>query len=316
VSAFRSERGADGVLVLTIDVPGEKVNTLGKALMTELDGLLSELAASRDVKAVVLASAKPDNFIAGADIKDFTQIRSALEGETLSRAGQAILSRLEALPMPVVAAIHGSCVGGGLETVLACRYRIASDDPKTGLGLPEIQLGIIPGMGGTQRLPRLIGLVKALDLILTGRTLKATRALKAGVVDEVVPAPALLAVARKKALALADGSLVPARPGIPLSERLARPLIFRKARATALEKSGGHYPAPEKAIDAVERGSATSLQEGLAIEARHFGELSVTSVSRALVSVFFATQEIKKDVGVPSETRPREVASWASSARA
>jgi 3-hydroxyacyl-CoA dehydrogenase/enoyl-CoA hydratase/3-hydroxybutyryl-CoA epimerase len=307
VSAFRTEHHQGGVLVLTLDTPGEKVNTLGKGMMAEFDRLLGELEKGGDVKALVLASAKPDNFIAGADIKDFTQIRSALEGETLARSGQAILSRLEALPIPTLAAIHGSCVGGGLETVLACRYRIASDDPKTGLGLPEIQLGIIPGMGGTQRLPRLIGIAKALDLILTGRTLKAARALKAGLVDELVPAAVLLDVARRKALALADGTLRPARPGIPLSERLLRPIIFRKARAAALSKSGGHYPAPERAIDAVERGTAASLAQGLAIEARHFGELSVTDVSRALVSVFFATQEIKKDIGVPADTKPRDV---------
>ena len=145
----------------------------------------------------MLRSAKPDNFIAGADIKDFLAIKSALEGETLSRSGQALLDRLEALPIPVVAAIHGSCLGGGLEMALACRYRVATDDPKTVLGVPEVLLGLLPGAGGTQRLPRLIGLPQGLDLILTGRSLKATRALKAGLVDEVVPAPVLLAAAQE-----------------------------------------------------------------------------------------------------------------------
>ena len=275
--------------------------------MGELEALIGSLESRTDAKAVVLRSGKPDNFIAGADIKDFGLIRSAFEGETLSRGGQAILSRLEALRLPVVAAIHGSCAGGGLETALACRYRIASDDPKTAISLPEILLGLIPGAGGTQRLPRLIGLVKSLDLILTGGSWKAGRALKAGVVDEVVPQQILLQTAKRAALALAEESLIPRRPGIGLTERLARPIIFRKARATALEKSGGHYPAPGKAIDAVEQGTATSLEEGLKIEARLFGELAVTSVSRALVSVFFATQEIKKDIGVPQETKPVEV---------
>jgi 3-hydroxyacyl-CoA dehydrogenase/enoyl-CoA hydratase/3-hydroxybutyryl-CoA epimerase len=157
-------------------VPGEKVNTLGKGMMQELLTLLGEIETRSEVRAIVLRSAKPDNFIAGADIKDFTTIRSSLEGETLSRQGQSVLDRLEALKVPVVAAIHGSCMGGGLETVLACDYRVASDHPKTSLGLPEVNLGIIPGMGGTQRLPRLVGLRTALDLILTGRALKATRA--------------------------------------------------------------------------------------------------------------------------------------------
>jgi 3-hydroxyacyl-CoA dehydrogenase / enoyl-CoA hydratase / 3-hydroxybutyryl-CoA epimerase len=306
-TAFSRELGGDGVLVLTLDVPGEKVNMLGRGMMEELQALLSELESRTDVAAVVLRSGKPDNFIAGADIKDFLQIRSALEGETLSRGGQAILQRLADLRVPVVAAIHGSCLGGGLETVLACRYRIASDDPKTALGVPEVQLGLIPGAGGTQRLPRLIALPQALDLILTGRSLKAKRALKAGLVDEVVPKEVLLTAARRAARALADGQLRPARPGLRLQDRLLRSVIVRKAKASVLEKTGGHYPAPLRAIDAVERGTATSLEEGLKIEARHFGELAVTEVSRNLVSLFFATQELKKDTAFLDGARPREV---------
>jgi 3-hydroxyacyl-CoA dehydrogenase / enoyl-CoA hydratase / 3-hydroxybutyryl-CoA epimerase len=305
--AFSQELTPEGILVLTLDVPGEKLNTLGKAMMQELYGLLGEIEARPDVRAIVLRSAKADNFIAGADIKDFTTIRSSLEGESLSRQGQGILDRLEALKVPVVAAIHGSCMGGGLETALACRYRIASDHPRTSIGLPEVNLGIIPGMGGTQRLPRLVGLRTALDLILTGRALKASRALKAGVVDEVVPPAILLETARRAAGKLADGSLVPKRPGIPLVERLMRPVIFSKARQGVQAKTHGHYPAPVAAIEVVEKGTATTLEEGLKLEARRFGELSVTEVSRALVSVFFATQEIKKDGGYPQDTQAREV---------
>jgi 3-hydroxyacyl-CoA dehydrogenase/enoyl-CoA hydratase/3-hydroxybutyryl-CoA epimerase len=305
--AFSQDLTPDGILILTLDVPGEKVNTLGKAMMQELLTLLGEIEARTDVRAIVLRSGKADNFIAGADIKDFKTIRSSLEGETLSRQGQAVLDRLEALKVPVVAAIHGSCMGGGLETVLACDYRVASDHPKTSLGLPEVNLGIIPGMGGTQRLPRLVGLRTALDLILTGRALKASRALRAGVVDEVVPAPVVVDVARSVAAKLADGSLVPKRKGITLVEKLMRPLIFSKARASVREKTHGHYPAPLAAIDVVEKGTATTLEEGLKLEARRFGELSVSEVSRALVSVFFATQEIKKDAGYPEGTEAREI---------
>lgn len=305
--AISQEMAADGILILTLDVPGEKVNTLGKGMMQELQTLLGEIDARTDVRGIVLRSAKSDNFIAGADIKDFTKIRSSLEGETLSRQGQAILDQLAALKVPVVAAIHGSCMGGGLETALACRYRVASDHPKTSLGLPEVNLGIIPGMGGTQRLPRLVGLAAALDLILTGRTLKASRALRAGVVDEVVPEPIVLDVARRAAAKLADGSLAPRRRGITLVERLMRPIIFSKARQGVREKTHGHYPAPLAAIDVVEKGTATSLEKGLELEAKTFGELSVSEVSRALVSIFFATQEIKKDAGYPEGTEAREV---------
>lgn len=305
---LRSERGADGVLVVTLDVPGEKVNVLSRAMVGDFQEMLRGVeAGGGDVRALVLCSGKPDNFIAGADIKDFVTIRSALEGETLAREGQAILDRLAALPIPTVAAIHGTCMGGGTETALACSYRVASDDPRTGIGLPEVMLGLIPGLGGTQRLPRLVGLRGALDVVLTGRTLKASRARRLGLVDEVVPPAVLLVAARRAALALADSSLRPRRPGIGLVERLLKPLILSRARAEVLKKSGGHYPAPLQAIESVRRGTATSLEQGLKLEAGLFGELSVSPVSRALVSVFFATQEIKKDTGVPEGTRGADV---------
>jgi 3-hydroxyacyl-CoA dehydrogenase/enoyl-CoA hydratase/3-hydroxybutyryl-CoA epimerase len=306
-SAFACERSADGVLVITLDVPGEKVNTLGGARIAEFEKLLDEVERDAAVRAVVIRSGKPDNFIAGADINDFMRIRSAEEGEALSRAAHTILGRIEACRVPVVAAIHGSCLGIGTELSLACRYRVASDDAKTAIGLPEVMLGIIPGAGGTQRLPRLLGLASALDLILTGRTLKAQRALRAGLVDELCAAPILVEVARGAALALAEGRLRPERAGIKLNERLLRPLIFAKARSSVLGKTGGHYPAPLAAIEVVKRGTAGSLGEGLSLEAREFGRLAVTDVSRALVSIFFATQEIKKDTGAPAGTQALEV---------
>jgi 3-hydroxyacyl-CoA dehydrogenase/enoyl-CoA hydratase/3-hydroxybutyryl-CoA epimerase len=184
---------------------------------------------------------------------------------------------------------------------------VASDDPRTVIGLPEVMLGIIPGAGGTQRLPRLVGLRKALDLILTGRSLKAQRALKAGLVDELCAAPVLTDVARRAALAIADGRLQPQRAGIGLLESVMRPLIFNRAKASVVSKTGGHYPAPLAALTVVEKGTSSSLVEGLLLEAREFGRLSVTPESRALVSIFFATQEIKKDTGVPEEIVPAEV---------
>ncbi len=301
--AFACERFADGVLVMTLDVPGEKVNTLGRERIAEFETLLDEVERDAAVRAVVIRSGKPDNFIAGADIHDFTRIRSAEEGEALSRAAHAVLGRVEACRVPVVAAIHGSCLGIGTELALACRYRVASDDLKTVIGLPEVMLGIVPGAGGTQRLPRLVGLASALDLILTGRSLNPARALRAGLVDELCAVQVLTDVARRKALALAEGRLRPERAGIRLQERLLRPLIFSKARRSVLAKTGGHYPAPLAAIEVVKHGTAATLADGLALEAREFGRLSVTDESRALVSLFFATQEIKKDTGVPEGTQ-------------
>jgi len=305
--AFTREPGRDGVLVITLDVPGEKVNTLSRGLIAGFETLLAELDADPSVRAVVIRSGKKDNFIAGADIKDFTKIRSAEEGSSLSRAGQAILDRIAGARAPFVAAIHGSCLGGGTELALACRYRVASDDPKTALGLPEVMLGLLPGAGGSQRLPRLVGLATSLDLILSGRSLKAKKALAAGLVDEVCPAPILLDVARRAAAGLADGRLRPPRRGIRLLERLLGPLVFMKARRSVLEKTGGHYPAPLEAIEVVRRGSATSLAHGLELEAAAFGRLAATEVSRNLVAVFFATQEIKKDAGYPDGTPAGDV---------
>jgi 3-hydroxyacyl-CoA dehydrogenase/enoyl-CoA hydratase/3-hydroxybutyryl-CoA epimerase len=306
-SAFTREQGGDGVLVLTLDVPGEKVNTLSKRLIAGFEALLGAIEKDAAVRAVVVRSGKPDNFIAGADIKDFTSIRSAEEGEALSRTGHAIFDRIEAARVPFVAAIHGTCLGGGTELALACRYRVASDDPKTALGLPEVMLGLLPGAGGSQRLPRLVGLASSLDLILTGRSLKAKKALAAGLVDEVCPPPILLEVARRAALGLAEGRLEPRRGGLGLRERLLRPLIFSKARSSVLKKTGGHYPAPLEAIEVVRKGTATTLAEGLKLEAAAFGRLATTEVSRNLVSVFFATQEIKKDAGYPEGTRAADV---------
>jgi 3-hydroxyacyl-CoA dehydrogenase/enoyl-CoA hydratase/3-hydroxybutyryl-CoA epimerase len=300
--AFTRAMGTDGVLVLTLDVPGEKVNTLGRSLIDGFEALLAEVEADASVRALVVRSGKPDSFVAGADIKDFTLIHTAEEGEALSRRGHAIFDRVERARVPIVAAIHGQCLGGGTELALACRYRVATDDPKTALGLPEVMLGLLPGAGGTQRLPRLVGLATALDLVLTGRNLKAAKALRVGLVDEVCPAPILLDVARRAAVRLADGELSPEREGIGLREQLLRPIIFNKARASVIKKTGGHYPAPLEAIEVVRQGTATTFAEGLKLEAAAFGRLAVTDVSRSLVAVFFATQGIKKDAGYAAGT--------------
>jgi 3-hydroxyacyl-CoA dehydrogenase / enoyl-CoA hydratase / 3-hydroxybutyryl-CoA epimerase len=306
--AFRRETDEAGVLVLTLDVPGEKVNTLGKGMVAEFEELLRGVEEDAAVRAVVIRSGKPEGFVAGADIEELARVRSAEEAEALSRAGQAVFDRVEGCRVPMVAAIHGACLGGGTELALACRYRVASDDPRTSIGLPEVMLGLVPGAGGTQRLPRLVGLAAALDLILTGRALRAPRALRAGLVDEVCPAPILLAVAKKAALALAEGRLRPRRPGIPLRERLLRPVIVSRALSSVRAKTGGHYPAPPEAVELVRRGTATTLAQGLKLEAAAFGRLAAGDVSRRLVSVFFATRDVKKDAGYPEGTPAADVA--------
>ena len=309
---FRGET-KDGVATLFLDVPGEPVNTLSPDVGDEFSTILDLLEKDPAVKAIVLASGKKDGFIAGAKIEMLRDAKSAAEAEALSRDGQAGFDRLERYPKPVVAAIHGACLGGGLEWALACHYRIATNDPRTQLGQPEVQLGVIPGAGGTQRLPRLVGIAAALDLILSGKSVKARKALKMGLVDEAVPTPLLLQVARQRAAALASGALrreAPAgvksiqKDGLAAVQKMAleenfigREVLFRQAKAMLLKKTKGHYPAPEKALEAVRLGYEKGFEKGLEREARLFGELAVSPVAKELMGLFFAQTALKKENG-------------------
>ncbi|HEV8215754.1 MAG TPA: enoyl-CoA hydratase-related protein, partial [Gemmatimonadaceae bacterium] len=302
---------AGDVLVVTIDQPNEPVNTLSPALTAEFEEIFVRVTGDLLIKGMVLISGKPDAFIAGADIEQFPALRTNEDAERLSRLGQEWVERLEKLRVPTVAAIHGACVGGGLELALACRYRICTDHPKTTLALPEVQLGLIPGVGGTQRLPRRVGLQAALDMILTGRTVRARRALQIGLVDEMVHPAILRDVAVQRARALADGSLKPSRSrtfratSLLLEHNpLGRGVVFKKARESVMEKTHGQYPAPLAALDAVQTGYAEGFDAGLRREAQRFGEMAITDVSRQLVFLFFATNALKKDPGVDG-TAPR-----------
>lgn len=302
-----------GVAVVTLDVPGEPVNTFSHAHSVELGAALDALAADPAVRAVVLRSGKPDSFIAGADINQFVAFGSAADAEASSRQAHAFVDRVEAFPKPIVVAIHGACLGLGLELSLACTWRVASDHPKTQLGLPEVQLGIVPGAGGCVRLPRLIGARAAFDIILAGKSERAAKALAIGLVDELVPPAILVDVAVRAADRLAREGRARRTPrgGIQgaLLDRnpLGRRVVYRTARAQVLKKTGGHYPAPLAAIDVVRVGLEQGQAAGLAAEARAFGELAVTPVSRELVRIFFATTALKKDDGVPAGTRARDV---------
>ncbi len=310
----------DGVATVLVDVPGEPVNTISPEVGAELSKVVDALASDGEVKAVVIASGKKDGFIAGAHIDTFQALTTAADAEALARELQGVYGRLEALGKPVVAAIHGACLGGGLELALACSYRVASDDPKTALGNPEVQLGLIPGAGGTQRLPRLVGLEAGLDLVLTGKSVKARKARKLGLVDETPPKELLLDVARRRAVELASGALKPeaarhhdgamaaVRSAALTGNPAGRALVFRQARAALLRATKGNYPAQERALEVVAHGLAHGMAEGLALEARRFGELAVTDVSRRLVEIFFASTALKKDRGVDDpEVKPRKV---------
>jgi 3-hydroxyacyl-CoA dehydrogenase / enoyl-CoA hydratase / 3-hydroxybutyryl-CoA epimerase len=326
----------DNVAVLTFDLPGEPVNTLSPETGEAFTALLTRAERDPNVHAVVFISGKKDSFVAGAKIDFLQTIGTAAEATAASRQGQQGFDRLEAFSKPVVAAIHGACLGGGLEWALACRYRIASDSPKTTLGLPEVQLGLIPGAGGTWRLPALIGVQAALDLILTGRNVKPAKAKKLGLVDEVVPAPLLRAVALRRARELAEGALkVRRRQGLKAvatqgqglggllrglaskelwtevaleDNPVGRKVLFDQARKQLLKKTRGKYPAPERALEAVRVGLESGRVAGLEAEARLFGELVVSDVSRRLVDIFFATTALKKENGTSNPAvKPREV---------
>jgi len=307
-SAFTTLRlDLDGdVAVITIDVPDEPVNTLKQIVVEEFASVFELLENDSAVRAAVLISGKPDVFIAGADIEQFLALKDAKEAEALSRHGQELLNRLEKLRVPVVAAISGACLGGGLESALACAYRIAADTPKTVLGLPEVQLGLIPGAGGTQRLPRTVGLTAALDMILTGKNVRAKKALQIGLIDEVVHPAILRDIAVKRAREIADGTRERSHghKGGAIGSRAlegtgpGRAIVFHQARQRTKEKTNGQYPAPLAAIDAIETGYQKGMEAGLAEEARLFGELSQTEVSRQLIFLFFATTALKKDTGV------------------
>jgi 3-hydroxyacyl-CoA dehydrogenase / enoyl-CoA hydratase / 3-hydroxybutyryl-CoA epimerase len=307
-------RVEDGIAVLTIDQPDKPVNVLSEEVVRELTEAIDQLESGElQVRAAIIISGKPGVWIAGADVDQLRSIRTPAEGEGLSRHSHGLLGRLEALAVPVVAAIDGAALGGGLEIALACTYRIASDSEKTKLGLPEVQLGLLPGAGGTQRLPRLVGLRSALDLMLTGRTLDARRAKKIGLVDEVVPASILEQRARTAATELAQGR------GQPRAGRLrgspewmenlpgVRGLIVRKARQGVMEKTRGLYPAPLRILEVVTGGLDRPLDEALALEAAAFGELTVTPESRSLTHLFFASTAAKNDAMLPADARPQNV---------
>lgn len=325
----------EGVAVITFDIEGEPVNTISPAISSELESLMTRAASDATAKAIVFVSGKKDSFIAGAKIDFLQTVKSAAEATALSRQGQAGFDRLDNFEKPVVAAIHGACLGGGLEWALACDYRIATDSPKTSIGLPETQLGLIPGAGGTQRLPALIGAQQAIDLILTGRNLKAKKALKLGVVDEVVPTPILREIAIKRANELAAGTLKIERKrglapvahsksfsevikGLTNKEAWAelalednpvgRKVLFDQAKKQLLKKTRGKYPAQEKALEVIRTGLEKGMKAGLEAEAQAFGELVMSDVSKRLVEIFFATTALKKDNGVADPSvKPREV---------
>lgn len=308
--AFNLTIDEQNIAWLAIDVPGEKMNTLQAAFAEEMQAIFSELDAQKNsLKGMIVYSLKPDNFIAGADVRMLDACQSSTEAAALAKQGQDMFQTLSDLPFPVVAAIHGPCLGGGLELALACHYRVCTDSDKTRLGLPEVQLGLLPGSGGTQRLPRLIGLLPSLDLILTGKQLRAKKAKKLGVVDACVPETILLDVAQKFVIDNAGKKQkkhkVATKEKLMSHTQFGRKLIFDQAAKKTKQKTRGNYPAADAILDVIRHGLEHGFKAGLELEAKRFGDLVMSSESKALRSIFFATTEMKKETC--SSAKPKHV---------
>ncbi len=305
-TAFRIETDLD-VATVWFDLAGEKVNKFSSAVLDQLDEVCARLEAMREVRWVVLASPKPGMFIAGADLEEFTTITTGEAAARFVRRGQEVFTRWSRLPQVTVAAIDGVCLGGGTEISLNCDYRVMSDSPKAQIGLPEVKLGIFPAWTGTTRLPRLVGIPAALDLILTGKTLDGRRAKKAGVVDEVVASAIVVDAARRYAKKMGrKRGLESDRTHIYLEGNpLARKIVFAKARSSVREKTGGHYPAPFAAIDVMETGFSEGYEAGLHAEVREVAKVAMTPVANNLVRLFFLMEEAKK----PRGPEPKKIVS-------
>lgn len=317
--ALTIEKRDDGVFVIRMDLPGESVNTLQDRFAEDFGAAFDAVEKDPACKAVVFTSGKKD-FIVGADVKMLKRCKTAREAADLARGGQRSMNRIAGFRVPVVAAIHGNALGGGLEVALACHGRVASDSPRTRLGLPECQLGLLPGAAGTQRLPRLVDIQTALDMLLTGKQINAKKAKKIGLVDEVVPEAILVEVAAQRALKLAEKG---GQKKKTLKERLkpeelqewaltenplGRKVVFDQARKALLKKTRGNYPAQEKILDVVKTGLEKGFEAGLEAEAEAFGELVVSPQAAQLMNIFFATTAMKKDSGVDDpEVKPRDI---------
>ncbi len=289
-------------------------NTLSLPCLEELGRILDEVAKSSGVEALILSSAKDEHFIAGANIEAIEAITDASDATSLAQLAQGVFGRLGALPFPSFALIHGTCLGGGLELALGCNYRIAVDASNTKIGLPEVNLGIIPGFGGSQRLPRLIGMAKALPLILGGTRLPAQVALKKGLVDAVIPPEGHLAVSLdvihkivrtggEKVLSARKKKRGGIKSWLLTKNFIGRWFLAKAARKQVLAKTGGHYPAALAAIDLVVNSAAGALESGLKEEARVVGELAVSPVCKNLIALFQSSEKARKKAGPDDSDR-------------
>ncbi|MFY0183405.1 3-hydroxyacyl-CoA dehydrogenase NAD-binding domain-containing protein [Stenotrophomonas sp. PUT21] len=292
----------DGVVVLSLDRHDSSVNAMSQDVLLELGDLIERIAMDPP-KAVVIQSIKAAGFIAGADLKEFQEFDRRGTVNDAIRRGQSTYQKLAELPCPTVAAIHGHCLGGGTELALACRYRVASNDPSTRIGLPETQLGIFPGWGGSSRLPQLVGAPAAMDMMLTGRNLSASAARNIGLVDKVVAPAVLLDTAVSLALKGTTRPFKQRATAWITNTWLARKLLApQMAKQVARKARKEHYPAPYALINTWARTGGSPIQTRLDAERRAVVKLAGTPTARNLIRIFFLTERLKalggKDHGI------------------
>jgi 3-hydroxyacyl-CoA dehydrogenase / enoyl-CoA hydratase / 3-hydroxybutyryl-CoA epimerase len=296
----------DGIAFLVFDFPDEKINKFTKSVMDELESIINDL---KDVKALVIKSGKPGTFIAGADLKQFEDLlRDPDKIREILDQGHRVFRRLETLSFPTIAVIDGACLGGGTELVLSCKYRIVTDSPKTSIGLPEVSLGIMPGWGGTQRLPRLVGLQQALKMILSGKPVDGKRAFKIGFADYILPHEFLeeqLPETIEKCLQRKTNRKKPKGMMNWLLEKnpIGRSIVFSQSKKNVEKKTKGHYPSPIVAIGLIRETIAMPLEKGLEREKEVFVKNCNTgfSIAKHIIRVFFGMEHLKKQEAPEAE---------------
>ena len=318
--AFQYGREGD-LAVVSFDLQGERINKLTEGAATEFETVIekvrSAIQAGNGPKALLLRSLKKNSFIVGADINLIQTLPNQKAAEQASAQGQAIYSKLEDLKIPKIVAIEGPCMGGGTEMALSCDYILCSDHPKTAIGLPEVKLGILPGWGGTYRLPKRVGLPAALDMMLTGKTIRADKAAKMGLADLVIPSAIFAEKSLEIAQAVAQGKKIPgAKPRVvALQEKIltsnliGKAILFNQARAGVMKATRGNYPSPLKILDLVQKHGGKSRDKYMAEEAKGFGELWATPESKSLVGLFFLSEDAKRNTG--TSLTPEQVAKLA-----
>lgn len=287
----------DNVAIITIDVQDKGANVLGAELIEELAAAVRKINSTRELEGVIIMSAKPKQFIAGASIDEILEIKDPIVGEEKARIGQDLMEGIEKLNIPTVAVIEGPALGGGLELALSCTYRIVSDQPEVVLALPEVKLGIIPGFGGTQRLPEVVGLINSLDMITSGRNISPRSALKMGLIDDIAPKELLIRVA-KEWIDKGTRNRKPRRQGKLQSfmEKFppTKKWIFKSAHKKIIKATNGQYPAPVRALEVIEKTFNTNDPYRYNLEAQKIGSLIASPISKALIQLFFATERVRK----------------------